>query len=736
MRARMWSTFTAIVAAAAMSLGVAAPAQAVDVAPLSSYVLHVPPSVYSTAAGFTPEQSNAWRVAAAGTGPIAPVGPKVSGLESAIVSGGAWIIDAVADSWETISWFVFPGVDYESGEAFACDHAPGEGWFIDALNGLGDWTNDMLGIDCSEFRTDDDVKLPKPDGYVPQNVAAAPWYANFPVTVTAPTAYGAPPDTKIVWKKPFWSNVCVPSSYWGANYCTPTGWVYPIDAPPVFRAAPFTIRFAVESERGTGPQVTPGFPQYLEHQLGLLGARSTLADGSGCGADICLTPFLTARIVSEAISGNVMTRLRGQASGGSQQNNVPNFYQPSSTGYFGGSPLVMAATLPPIPGRLWLKAGGTPSTDVEPAVETGAIWVQLLTTVTGSNGSKYSCRTDRFKETDATVPQPCSPQLPGGVWETRRVVELVPQTDTGYVPESNPARKQWVSTPSPEYIEWRETYPGCAGTVCDLDLKRNGISCFDLDEACANWATDPARDSIYTCTYGGSSISIDECLAAYKPTFDPVKRAAGEAYTPVAGTPPGTPTSSSPGAAIPPGKVVADPEKARQCFPTGWAVLNPVEWVMKPVVCALESAFVARASVQDATTAAMAAAVSSSFLGQVGDAVHALADVVPSDAGGCGGIPLHLEMFGSVIVDAPLLNACPGDDLAPAAVVTKSILTFLVIAGAVGACVRYIAGIFSYMPFGAPVAQGTIERDKTIQTKTPGTGTRLTSWAQREGKGK
>jgi hypothetical protein len=72
----------------------------------------------------------------------------------------------------------------------------------------------------------------------------------------------------------------------------------------------------------------------------------------------------------------------------------------------------------------------------------------------------------------------------------------------------------------------------------------------------------------------------------------------GTSTTAVTSTTVSTSTSTQPeeGGLLGPA-VDVDPENA-ECFPTGWGLLNPVDWILKPVKCALRWAFVPKTSVQ------------------------------------------------------------------------------------------------------------------------------------------
>lgn len=171
--------------------------------------------------------------------------------------------------------------------------------------------------------------------------------------------------------------------------------------------------------------------------------------------------------------------------------------------------------------------------------------------------------------------------------------------------------------------------PGRAGSGCVLEVLKDGQPCATGDVECENWASEKSKDPTrWKCKFGPYTLPLSACNAleqAYRPggaittdentDGDPATRndndLSGQPVPqplpgPIAGTNPGTTPGNAPapgaGGSVAPGPS-GDPE-ARQCFPTGWAAFNPVEWVMKPVSCALSAAFVPTpATVQTRTDA-------------------------------------------------------------------------------------------------------------------------------------
>jgi hypothetical protein len=142
------------------------------------------------------------------------------------------------------------------------------------------------------------------------------------------------------------------------------------------------------------------------------------------------------------------------------------------------------------------------------------------------------------------------------------------------------------------------------------------VPCREDGTNCQDWWHDPDREARFRCMWGPIQLPLTECwplarkynrttsgqivpnpalippLTGTQPTTEPVIGTPTEVPTIPApgtpgqpGTPPGTPDIFTPPAEIP------EVERA-DCFPNGWGLLNPVEWVLKPVKCALTWAFV------------------------------------------------------------------------------------------------------------------------------------------------
>lgn len=222
-----------------------------------------------------------------------------------------------------------------------------------------------------------------------------------------------------------------------------------------------------------------------------------------------------------------------------------------------------------------------------------------------SGGSTRKADSAPFRETDPDWPAFVEPALCPTGEETTSI------TVRSKSPGLAPKKVYEVAVPDPVKV-WGNTYPECGGGVCRLGVWKvtpNGTrSCFDRSTDCEGWFRDPAKEDTYRCTYGRGAastfassqvVALAECKV-YAPTFNPQDVAQTKVYAdPETGATPQI-DAPAPDAATdpqaPPGVESNDPSvdggDNGVCFPQGWGALNPLEWVYKPVKCALVWAFV------------------------------------------------------------------------------------------------------------------------------------------------
>jgi hypothetical protein len=207
-------------------------------------------------------------------------------------------------------------------------------------------------------------------------------------------------------------------------------------------------------------------------------------------------------------------------------------------------------------------------------------------------------------------------------------------------------------------------YPDCdpSQTVgCILRVEVDGTVCTVGDEDCVNWMALPT--SRLRCLWGPYAVSLVQCdmlERAYQTGGAQISDATTDG-NPATGTdanptPTGTaaapfptsvPVPTSTPSPIPtpttPTPENPDPvpvDSGQGCYPTGTAAWNPVEWVLRPVQCALVWAFVPPAGL-DTRLAEFDAAWDSSDAGTwvstITDPAGDVVDAFASGGGACGG---------------------------------------------------------------------------------------------------
>lgn len=210
---------------------------------------------------------------------------------------------------------------------------------------------------------------------------------------------------------------------------------------------------------------------------------------------------------------------------------------------------------------------------------------------------------------------------------------------------------------------------------CETDGKGCALSVWIDNDPCSVGAGDCVKwtevltqtPNRVTCKYGTRVIESRLCLSipyAYSPTTT----------NQTTGTKPDT-TTSGPGFGQPT-TTLPDPQDQQakgECFPHGWGLLNPVEWVYKPVKCALVWAFVPKTPIQvrmDRMTAQLEGRAPFSWIAALGD--------LPGSVAG-GGCPTSW----SVTWDGQTYSLLCGTPVEPILRGARVMLVALMVAGAV-----------------------------------------------------
>lgn len=308
-----------------------------------------------------------------------------------------------------------------------------------------------------------------------------------------------------------------------------------------------------------------------------------------------------------------------------------------------------------------------------------------------SSGPDLTMDSATFRESDGVLPQVRCPEIPEGLeLEAMEIREVNLEDGTWST--------LWSETTTPEYQAHQELAPECSNGTCLLDLRKSDVSCFQTPEDCAAWFLDPDRATKYSCWYGTHAVDLSECFV-YAPTFTADARATGNLYgDPETGQVIGAPAGASPGTDGGYfGSPTQDPLADRKCFPEGWGVLNPVEWVFRPVACALEWAFVPRTATINQSLTNIAIAWANTPPGKVQAVVASWVFVPPGS--GCGGITVDLGFLPADLIgeqSVTFFDACPGDLLADFAAFVKVLLMLGVIIAGVISILKSIAGVVQY----------------------------------------
>lgn len=327
-----------------------------------------------------------------------------------------------------------------------------------------------------------------------------------------------------------------------------------------------------------------------------------------------------------------------------------------------------------------------PGTEIPPDPER-----TLTCSITGTNGATYTETSLPYTEGGGSVATPTCPELPAGV---------TPQNYSVLENGPNGAVSLYDEPTTPEYQAWLQAFPQCSYGACAMDLLdlRSGtpVSCFDTGNACAEWFADPAKTTNYQCTNAGQPVVLNECYV-YAVLFKPGQVEIGAPYAdPETGIWSGG--QSSPGASATLfGNTVQDPTRTRSCYGQGWAEFNPVEWIMQPVQCAIEWAFVPRQAVVALELAKANEAWETTPPGTVAAVVGTWTVDVGLD--GCGGVPLTWR--GDTV---QMLDACPGTPLAPIASMSHLLSGVLFGIAGIWAVINIVASVIGYR--GLTVAGG------------------------------
>lgn len=463
----------------------------------------------------------------------------------------------------------------------------------------------------------------------------------------------------------------------------------------------------------SGWSVDAGYPKNQDAAQGYSMGKVCRADGNLCVEVVSMDQAPGNNLFCAKFTGSAQAA-DGTVSSGSEQFDTTwtkgprvNMYTSasSSTAYCQGT-MPAGAT-----GSRYFRAGASDDflTGVRPGGSAASVPFTPVTktagdpprtlscSILGSDGATYTQDGAPYKESSGTVSPPQCPVLPDGV--TAQNISIDQKADpANKVPATNVANQPTTT----DYQNWHSSYPECATGACKLDLlKKPGLSsCFDDSASCVSWFDDAAKVNDYQCRYGVHDVDLTECNV-YSGVFKPERVAVGAPYSdPVSGVWSGgqsapNPTDAAAGKAM--GTPIQSPITSRGCDGITVTGFDPVGFVMRPVQCAMEWAFVPRPAVVSTEFAKTSIAWAATPPGKLGAIVGGI--VVAPNVSGCSGIPFRMQGK-----DMNFLDACPGSALAPVAQWSTTISGLLFVVGGAFAIISMISSVIGYR--GLTVAGG------------------------------
>jgi len=210
------------------------------------------------------------------------------------------------------------------------------------------------------------------------------------------------------------------------------------------------------------------------------------------------------------------------------------------------------------------RPAGSPSRVDEPDAMTAPRTITNTVECQGADGSTWSGSSSvtftiagLAAGQSATVPEV---NCPTNMWATKVTPKITTTTPSGPsdTPLSQPLTPSTtITTRAPHLIDGTDT-----GLQLVHVTSTGDEPCEAGPEACRYWGQDPNKDNDYKCLDGGVAVALSKCdvlVQRYNPPADPAGDPSGD---------------------------------GQECFPSGWGLMNPVEWVYMPVRCALVWAFV------------------------------------------------------------------------------------------------------------------------------------------------
>jgi hypothetical protein len=274
-----------------------------------------------------------------------------------------------------------------------------------------------------------------------------------------------------------------------------------------------------------------------------------------------------------------------------------------------------------------------------------------------------------------------------------------PATPEGKVPESvtitehgnGEPKELYKEDTTQEFRDWVGDFPECADGTCLLDLVKITpgavVSCFDLSDGCPDWFEDPNKTENYRCLYGSEDVGLAEC-AVYSGLFKPGRVSVGAPYSdPMTGEWSGGSSAPKPDQQAM-GQTIQNPAATyRSCDGMNVTGFDPIGFVMRPIQCALEWAFVPRPLVAEASFAGVQDVWEGKPPGAIAEAMEQV-----EISGGATGCSISTTYKGTT---TPLVDAC-GGFMAGLATFTRLAATALMAVFVFAQVRRQIAAMVNY----------------------------------------
>lgn len=320
---------------------------------------------------------------------------------------------------------------------------------------------------------------------------------------------------------------------------------------------------------------------------------------------------------------------------------------------------------------------------------------QIQCTQYGASGAVtngYTASVTEVQIKSGGAPQPNCTALPNGEDPNRVVL-----TEVG----GGESNVYYDKSQTSAATDWDTKYKAACGTgvaqkSCLLDLVQvsNGISCFSATANCADWFSDPARDSKYQCQYANKNEAVNQCYV-YANVFDAAKRAAGNPYAdPLTGKDPGAGTGTTLDQLTmgnPAGSVIGADGSVASCWGGGsYGAFNPVGWIVRGGQCLLNWAFVPRPAVVQAQMEQLSTGWDATGVGKLATAVKGWR-ISPVVSGCSSNLPFPVPMIHKTI-SVPIIQACPGTPMGDFAPWIRGLVSASLAIGAAFAVKRIVSG--------------------------------------------